>query len=292
MAKTIPQRDVQPPPKEDDADKVKTRFKWRDESEETKAKVVKLLFVCMVLAAAFCVVLSINDLSSRQFVADKLPFHAFFACITLWQIPILARILTTFKQTGTVPRRLQVGLRDLLLLTLLASIFFASYTYNRHEKHKRDVVRQRIEQTFMDVIRQGHVHISGRPDRLSVWVNRSSFDDTNLKRLALLNKKEVDERYVQIHRIRFDNCNITDHSAAIIAQWEGLESIFITNTQITDQGLQALAELPKLRSLTCGGDGITPEGLDRLAERFPDLTINRLGQKRRAVPQSPKASQP
>jgi hypothetical protein len=206
---------------------------------------------------------------------------------------------------GRAPRRLQFGMRSLLLAMLVGGLLLGRYGIRQYELAREKAALRELQRYGADV--QFHagrvvgVSFSGASfqedaltglDRLP-RLQRLVFIDTalgdrglsyishaeNLEQLLLLHSQVTDrglqhlEKLHQLKTLRLDHAPITDDGLARLARLQTLERLDLVGTRITDDGLMRLAELSRLEQLYLNQTAVTDAGVQSLKERLPNAKI-------------------
>ncbi|NQU24983.1 MAG: hypothetical protein HQ567_27170 [Candidatus Nealsonbacteria bacterium] len=220
----------------------------------------------------------------------------------------MKRIADRDKESRPARRRLQFGLRTLLLAVAVCAVACSWFAVR---KHRANAQREAIEALGDHVwvvydyeLDAGGLHIEGaeRPgpawlrnllgndffaDAAAVW-GSTDFDDDDmahlrgfprLRYLKVFNSRVTDtglahlKSLPELENLGLAGTKITDAGLVHLQQLPRLEAIGLDSTDVTDAGLVRLHDLAGLRRLGLFHTKATPQGIERLQQALPDCRV-------------------
>ena len=173
------------------------------------------------------------------------------------------------RVTMSSKRRLQFGLRGMLVLTTLAAISFSVY-------------RRYTAYLAIDAIQKKAVFVRPEP-KATGWQRLYSNDVYRVHHLSFHSSFGVADEDVAaitrlpwIRRLSLHRTQVTDKAAAFVASLKQLEALSFEATGLTDDGMASLAELTELKELSLNNLRLTDKGLKHLKSmtEMEELLLN------------------
>ena len=154
-------------------------------------------------------------------------------------------------------RRLQFGLRGMLVLTTLAAVSFSVY-------------RRYTAYLAIDAIQKKAVFVRPEP-KATGWQRLYSNDVYRVHHLSFHSSFGVADEDVAtitrlpwIRRLSLHRTQVTDKAAEFVANLKQLEALSFEATGLTDEGMASLSELKDLKELSLNNLRLTDIGLKQL----------------------------
>lgn len=212
----------------------------------------------LMFGALFILLPMVAVLVARAFIRLPMGFGPIATCV--FSIPNLIWMLVLYMVTydremmtyrGQTPR-FRFSLRLVFLLIFGVCLWLAVTLHamerTRAQYEQRVAFAERLSQL---VGKTGKARYSGSTNELMVVVKNVEFSDDDFTELVKMLEDSPDDAYV--YYLDMNGTKITDASLDQIADWNGLQYLFLGGTAVTESGVRRVGTLPRLRALSAQG---------------------------------------
>jgi hypothetical protein len=183
--------------------------------------------------------------------------------------------MATATRTANRRRRLQFGIRSLLILTVVFALLFGWLTANKRYSRTRARIFNHIEDLGGTAAAYPEM-----PNWICQWLEDDFYKLFDSVQIDLSNAKDVDDAVLglmaELRRVDYLDVSGTQIRGPGLAHLQGkkLKVLNVCRTPMTDEGMEYLKHLEDLEQVYLGGTRVTELGVAELGEALPNTEIH------------------